>query len=232
MPKGVEVLIENGFATVSARSRAVRNDVLKAILEHTPAELIRKNTRSGPFTTYTIPVGNAEAAGLIDGNVVSELIDRSDLHFAEELAAANVQDGQDWEWHNPQPTVKGSAYVGGRDGANGAISGPLRPNKPVASAPEPPAGASITSANLQDYVRENTPNPADYAPSRSTPRNERAGDGQGQATIASVVTNPSTTSAPASPPVAGSDARSEPAKRPATKKSPAKKAAAKKAASS
>lgn len=183
MPEGIAVEVDNGFAVIAPVAQK-RNEVLTALLANTPVGLIEKLTRSGPGVQYRVPEGNARLAGLLD-DPDGVPVDRADLHFAQELVDSDPNAHDSGHWHHQQITVKGNAYVAGRNGANGAIQGPLRPNKPVADAPGRPAGATLSAAELQARVRANTPNPADYAPQRSTPRPLRAPGGQ--ATIATVV---------------------------------------------
>lgn len=182
MPEGIAVEITNGFATIAPSSEK-RQDVLNALLKSTPVELIEKLTRSGPTVQYRVPEGNAREAGLVDG-ASGPVLDRKDLGFADALVEADPNAYGESHWHQHQITSKGSVYVAGRDGANGAIQGPLRPNKPVGTPPPPPEGATRPTVSLQEYVKENTPNPADYAPDKSVPVALRSPSGQ--ATIASV----------------------------------------------
>lgn len=187
MPKGVEVLVEDGFATIDFVDRKLRGPGVAALLEHTPAELIEKLTRSGPRVQYRVPEGNASAAGLLDkASTVDSLPNKVDLGHGRRLVEADPNAHGEDHWHHQQITVAGNAYVNGRDGANGAIQGPLRPNKPVADPPPVPPGAAAGPAELQAKARAASPSPADYAPSKA-PR-ERHAPG-GQATIATVVTN-------------------------------------------
>lgn len=91
-PPGIEVLVKDGFATISAADPRTRNDVLNRLLATTPPEFIEKLTRSGPFALYRVPEGNAHEAGVISkSNTVDSLPDRVDLHFAQELADAHRQ---------------------------------------------------------------------------------------------------------------------------------------------
>lgn len=185
MPEGIAVEVEDGFATI-APSPGKRNDVLTALLATTPSELIEKKTRSGPGVQYRVPEGNARAAGLVDEvSLAGDVLDRADLGAASALADADPNAHGESHWHAPQITVSGNAYVNGRDGANGAISGPLRPNQPTAEAPDRPSVATASAAETQARIKANTPRPASYAPSASVPRPRRSPSGQ--ATIASVV---------------------------------------------
>lgn len=67
MPAGIDVFIEDGFATVDFVDRTKRGPGLAALLAVGGPELIETMTRTGPRTLYRVPEGNARAAGLIDG---------------------------------------------------------------------------------------------------------------------------------------------------------------------
>lgn len=189
MPQGVAVFVEHGLATIDFIDTSLKGRGVAALLEHTPPDLVEKMTRSGPRVLYRVPEGNARAAGLLDEVSQTDVpfLDRADLGFAQALVEADPNAGGESHWHAPLPTVDGHTYVAGRGGANGAISGPLHPNKPVADAPEVPPIADLGSAELQERIRENTPAPADYAPTGAPQEHHAPG---GQATIATVITNP------------------------------------------
>lgn len=183
MPKGVDVLVENGFATIDFVDRGTHRAGLRALLDHTPSELIKKDTRGGPRVRYTVPVGNALAAGLVD--VPVDALAAGDTGFAAASVKAdpNANPG---EFHQPIHTVDGHAFVGGRDDVNGHITGPLRPNKPVAQAVDRPTVAATTAVDLQAHVKAGSPQPSDYAPVKG----REGGAPRYQATIASVVQDP------------------------------------------
>lgn len=71
MPAGVDVLIEDGFATIDFVDRARRGPGLAALLTVGGPEMIETMTRTGPRTLYRVPEGNAREAGLIDGTTMS-----------------------------------------------------------------------------------------------------------------------------------------------------------------
>lgn len=189
MPQGVAVFVEHGFATIDFIDTSLRGQGLATLLEHTPAGLVEKMTRSGPRVLYRVPEGNARDAGLLDEVSQTDVpfADKVDLGFAQALVDADPNAYDENHWHAPLHTVEGHSYVAGRDGANAVITGPLRPNQPVADAPEVPPIADIGSAELQARIRENTIVPADYA-ATGAPREHHAP--AGQATIATVITNP------------------------------------------
>lgn len=65
MPEGVEVTVEDGFAVIEFVDPSKRGQGLARLFEvGTPPELVEKRTR--PTVTYTVPEGNARAAGLLD----------------------------------------------------------------------------------------------------------------------------------------------------------------------
>lgn len=209
MPAGVEVFIEDGLATIGVPDKEQRRQVLNDILAHTPASLVEKLTRSGPFVQYRIPEGNAAAAGLLEESYIKDRFqsDRNDSGRAAALVAADPQaPANQWpgDYHTITPNVADLAYAAGRstvgpvqDGdvnsgestdQDATISGPLRPNKPVVDpddVPGLPPFASETSAALQKRIRESTINPVDYAPDPLMPAEQRVPAAQG--TIAAVV---------------------------------------------
>jgi hypothetical protein len=66
MPAGVEVFVEDGFATIDFTDREKRAEGFAKLLEKTPPGLIQTVTRSGPRRQYRVPEGNAREAGLLD----------------------------------------------------------------------------------------------------------------------------------------------------------------------
>jgi hypothetical protein len=205
MPTGVEVFIEDGFAEITVPDRKKRAEVLNAILEHTPVALVEKDTRKGKYVIYRIPVGNAEEAGLVDGAVEGVVPLKADTGMAQDLVDADPRvsgrGGQHGEFRTITPSVVEHGYQamptasghGVQDGdlnfvepqdANGIIRQPLRPGKPVDSAPDRPAGATLSASELQKRVRAHTINPVDYAPTH-VPLDQRVPSAQG--TIAATV---------------------------------------------
>ena len=67
MPAGVEVVVENGFATIDFVDKTLRGPGLAKLFEiGTPPDAIEKLTREGPRAVYVVPEGNAREAGLLD----------------------------------------------------------------------------------------------------------------------------------------------------------------------
>jgi hypothetical protein len=89
---GVEVVVEDGFATIDFVDPAKRGPGLQRLLEVTPPELIETLTRVGPRKRYRVPSGNAAEAGLLDSSKVSALAG-GDSGFAEGLRVARLDRG-------------------------------------------------------------------------------------------------------------------------------------------
>lgn len=66
MPQGIDVLIEDGLATIDFVDRSLKGPGLARLLEVAPADQIEKLTRSGPRPVYRVPEGFARAAELLD----------------------------------------------------------------------------------------------------------------------------------------------------------------------
>lgn len=66
MPAGVEVLLDDGFATIDFVDRSLRGPGLQKLLDVGGPETIETLTREGPRRTYRVPAGNAAEAGLLD----------------------------------------------------------------------------------------------------------------------------------------------------------------------
>lgn len=68
MPAGIEVEVDNGFATLDFVDKSLRGPALAKLIEDGGGEIVETITREGPRRKYRVPLGNAEAAGLIDGS--------------------------------------------------------------------------------------------------------------------------------------------------------------------
>lgn len=71
MPKGVEVEVGDGFATVDFVDRALKGPALARLHRIGGPDTVEVLTREGPRRKYRVPEGNARAAGLIDGAAVA-----------------------------------------------------------------------------------------------------------------------------------------------------------------
>jgi hypothetical protein len=66
MPQGVEVVIEDGFATIDFIDKGLRGPGLAKLLEVGGPGTIDTLTRDGPRRKYRVAEGNAREAGLLD----------------------------------------------------------------------------------------------------------------------------------------------------------------------
>lgn len=116
MPQGIIATDEgDGFVTLDFVDKELRGPALNTLVEIGGAETIETITRRGPRRQYKVPKGNAEEAGLLDGD--TETRTRSagqDTGAAQALADAdpNAQDdGADW--HTPTAEyTSANAFVG------------------------------------------------------------------------------------------------------------------------
>lgn len=72
MPEGIEVEIDNGFATLDFVDKSLRGPALAKLIEDGGPDVVETITREGPRRKYRVPEGNAAAAGLIDGSTPVE----------------------------------------------------------------------------------------------------------------------------------------------------------------
>lgn len=115
MPKGVEAVVEDGFATIDFVDPALRGPGLQKLIEIGGPEMIETITREGPRRRYRVPEGNAREAGLIDSPV--QALERGDTGFAAALADASPAGAR------PDPQAVSRAYGSGQ----GTYHGALRP---------------------------------------------------------------------------------------------------------
>lgn len=66
MPKGVEVVVDDGFAEIDFVDPVLRGPGLAKLIDVGGAETVETLTREGPRRKYRVPEGNAREAGLID----------------------------------------------------------------------------------------------------------------------------------------------------------------------
>lgn len=105
MPTGIIATVDDGYATVDFVDPALRGPGLQAVIDIAGPHAIETITRKGPRRQYKMLVGNAEAAGLLDGDESGRLRTAGpDLGAAAALVAAdpNVNTGADHaDWHTP-----------------------------------------------------------------------------------------------------------------------------------
>jgi hypothetical protein len=161
MPAGVEVFVEDGFATIDFTDRDKRAEGLSALLKNTPPGLVQTVSRTGPRRQYRVPEGNAREAGLLDGDgddadaqAAQPYPTDPDTGFAQALADADpYAEANPADWQQPLPNVSDTAYGSGV----GTVTGPLRPNKATAgTVPPVPADAAELHADLQARVHTAT----------------------------------------------------------------------------
>lgn len=64
MPAGIEVVIDEGFASIDFIDRSLRGPALGRLVQSgCPIDV---DSRSGPRKVYIVPEGNAREAGLVD----------------------------------------------------------------------------------------------------------------------------------------------------------------------
>jgi hypothetical protein len=105
MPIGIEASIEDGFATIDFIDRSLVGPSLEALRQ--AGSKVTKETRVGPRARYTMPEGDARAAGLIDGDTdLKPNLAYGDTGFADTLqSVGNVGP-------RPEAPTSRNLYVG------------------------------------------------------------------------------------------------------------------------
>jgi hypothetical protein len=93
VPSGVEVVVEDGFATIDFVDATLRGPGLQKLLEVGGPETVETLTRSGPRRRYRVPEGNARAAGLLDRRSKVSALAAGDSGFSEALRIAGLDKG-------------------------------------------------------------------------------------------------------------------------------------------
>lgn len=117
MPNGVDVYVEDGFATIDFVDPATRGPGVAKLIDVGGAETIETLTRSGPRRQYRVPEGNAREAGLLDEVTDGKAPDRDDLGSAAALVQASPDGARPVQPTSTtaySQTMRGGAY---RDGA-------------------------------------------------------------------------------------------------------------------
>jgi hypothetical protein len=118
MPAGIEASIEDGFATIDFLDRSLVGPSLEALRQ--VGSKVTKETRVGPRARYTMPEGDARAAGLIDGETtLTPNLAYGDTGFADTLQSVGNEGAR------PEaPTIR-NMYVGSTPAADVmAVPGP------------------------------------------------------------------------------------------------------------
>ena len=147
MPKGVETVVDGGFATIDFIDVSQRAAGLNKLLEIGGPESIETITRQGPRRKYRVPEGNAREAGLLDKASKQESTAKGDTGFAADLQAAHEQQAQ--EGNRPDVlTSKGNTYRGesSADEVNAAAG------SPATTVKGGPGVGGLTSTPTHDEV--------------------------------------------------------------------------------
>ncbi|AKF14277.1 hypothetical protein SEA_VINCENZO_15 [Mycobacterium phage Vincenzo] len=117
MPAGIIATVDNGYATIDFVDPALRGPALQELIEIGGPASVETITRDGPRRKYRVLVGNAQTAGLLDGDEVGDVWSAGrDTGAAAATVAAdpNVNPGSDnANWHTPVAEyTSANAYVG------------------------------------------------------------------------------------------------------------------------
>lgn len=135
MPVGVEVVVEEGFATIDFVDGTLRGPGLAKLLAiGTPPDAIEKLTREGPRAVYVVPEGNAREAGLLDEATEfvapADGIEKVGIELpADGTVTEVVLNGGDSPFEplpvieNPDGTTPLEAVVGSVDAAEAVVAG-------------------------------------------------------------------------------------------------------------
>jgi len=155
MPKGIEAVIEDGFATLDFTDRTLVGPALEKL--RLAGSKVTKQTRVGPRAVYNMPEGDAIAAGLLDSTTVRpDHLSYGDTGYAESLQSVGNAAGEDWA--RPEaPTSKGNTYVGSTPASEVmAVKGPS-----TSVSGSVPAGAIVTPihGSVKKYGDYSLPQP-------------------------------------------------------------------------
>lgn len=117
MPAGIIATVDNGFATLDFVDKSLRGPALAELVEIGGPASIETITRDGPRRKYRVPEGNAQAAGLLDGDEVGDVWSAgrdTGAAAATKASDPNVNAGADnANWHTPvDQYTSANAYVG------------------------------------------------------------------------------------------------------------------------
>ena len=117
MPAGIIATVDNGFATLDFVDKSLRGPALAELVEIGGPASIETITRDGPRRKYRVPAGNAQAAGLLDGDEVGDKWSAgrdTGAAAATKASDPNVNPGTDnADWHTPvDQYTSANKYVG------------------------------------------------------------------------------------------------------------------------
>lgn len=118
MPAGIEAVVEDGFATLDFVDRSLVGPSLEAL--RLAGSKVTKQTRVGPRAVYSMPEGDAVAAGLLDGTTVRpDHLSYGDSGFADTLQSVGNAGAR------PEQPTSRNLYVGATKAADVmAVPGP------------------------------------------------------------------------------------------------------------
>ena len=158
MPAGIEAVVEDGFATLDFTDRALVGPALEAL--RLAGSKVTKQTRVGPRAVYTMPEGDAVAAGLLDGSTVRpDHLSYGDTGYAESLQSVGNAAGEDWA--RPEAPTSRNTYVGQTPASEVmAVKGPS-----TSVSGSVPAGAVIAPlhGSIKKYGDYSLPQPHEPA---------------------------------------------------------------------
>jgi hypothetical protein len=162
MPTGIEATVDGGFATIDFIDQSLRGPALAEVIEDAGPGVIETITRDGPRRKYRMPLGNATAAGLLDGDEdPAEFSAGKDTGSATALQDAdpNENPGTDnANWHTPVAEhTSANKYVG--QVANQAVLTRTQVHTGRGTS-YGGSGSATPHSDLIAHVKDNTPAPA------------------------------------------------------------------------
>lgn len=122
MPNGVEVLVEDGIASIEFVDPSLRGVGLTELFKHAPADQVHRLSR--PSVHYRVPVEYARAAGLLDEAAIGESDDADE-------GAQGYDDGfPDMDWKRDAI----DKFAAELEPPAGPLDTTGEPNKPAAIA--------------------------------------------------------------------------------------------------
>lgn len=159
MPEGIIATVDGGFATIDFVDQSLRGPALAEVLEAAGPGVVQTITRDGPRRKYRMPTGNAQAAGLLDGDEVGAVYSAgADTGAADALVAADPNEnpgGDNANWHTPVAEhTSANKYVGTVPNSQ-VLHG--RPQVHTGDSTSYGGGDAPTHREVIDHVKENTP---------------------------------------------------------------------------
>lgn len=116
MPEGVNVLVQDGFATLDFVDPKLKGPALDKLLQFGGPATIQCDTRSGPRKRYIVPEGNAREVGLLDeDNEVDSLPSGRGTSGTDSTGMVNPE-GYTVAGQAHGPVLRQGTYRGGDNG--------------------------------------------------------------------------------------------------------------------